>query len=633
MALAQDPTGTVVPSKPTQAPGAQDLKQIIVTGTALDATLEDTGSSVSVLTQQDLEDGQYRNATDALQQVAGVDVVQSGGQGGNAAIFLRGANSEHTLVLLDGIELNNPATANRSFNLANLTLENIERIEVIRGPQSTIYGSDAMGGVINLVSKKAKQGVHTQLTSEAGSYNTFNQVADVAYGSEEFDFSTGITRQDVGGISAASASLANKEQDDYQNTSLSNRMRISPPSKQIEATATTRYSRSHTNLDNTGGVGGDDPNRWIRNQEFFTRGDVRLMLQEETLVPSAYISYTRHTLDDTNAPDPASVDSLDSKYHGDIVTAGSRARWSPVSEFSTVLGAETQGERANSYFRSDGAWGPYEDTLFGTEARTNSAYLESKLSYSERAWIDAGVRHDNHSIFGGKTTFKVAPAVQVVKGTKVRGSVGTGFKAPSLVQLYSSYGNRDLQAETSTGWDVGIDHEFVAGVVSSSATFFRNSYDELITFNPSTFVLENINQSYAQGLELGTDLTFSEDLSLRAAYTYTDTKDEETGESLLRRPRNKNSLTLVYAPHGSNLRAQLQWRVYSSRFDNDFAAYPPQRVALGGYGLVDLALSYKLCESVDVIGRIDNLFDKEYQEVLGFGTTGAAAYAGVKIEL
>ena len=609
----------------------ESVDQIIVTGSLLGSTLENTGSSVSVLDEQDLKDGQYRNAIQAIRQVPGVDVVQSGGNGGNAAVFLRGGNSEHTLVLLDGIELNNPATANRSFNMANLTLENIERIEVIRGPQSTIYGSDAIGGVINLISKKAKEGVHANVSSEAGSYNSYTQIGNVSYGSDTFDVSSGVTRQDIGGISSADARYGNREQDDYQNTSLSNRIRFAP-TKIIEATNTLRYTRSHTNLDNCGGVGCDDPNRWIRNNEFFTRGDVRAKLLSDTLTPSAYVAYTRHSLDDVNSPDAQSRDFLDSEYSGDIVTVGSQMKWAPGDIFSAVVGGETQGERASSSYLSDGAFGPFEDTFYGSEARTNSVYGETRLSYDKKAYLDAGVRHDNHSIFGGKTTFKVAPAVHVSDTTKLRGSVGTGFKAPSLVQLYSSYGNRDLQAETSTGWDVGVDQDIVKDTLSTSLTFFHNKYDELITFNPSTFILENINEATTQGFEFGTTYEASEELSVRLAYTYTDTENNTTGESLLRRPRNKNSLTFVYAPT-SRFRAQLQWRVYSSRFDNDFNAFPPQRVSLGGYGIVDIAMSYKLVESCELFSRVDNLFDQEYQEVLGFGTMGAAAYAGVRVEL
>jgi vitamin B12 transporter len=606
-------------------------KEIIVTGTLLDSTLENTGSSVSVLSEQDLKDGQYRNAIAALRQVPGVDVVQSGGNGGNAAVFLRGGNSEHTLVLLDGMELNNPATTNRSFNMANVTLENIERIEVIRGPQSTTYGSDAMGGVINLISKKAKKGAHATVSSEAGSYNSFTQLGNVSYGSDTFDVSSGITRQDIGGISAADARYGNKEQDDYQNTSLSNRIRFAP-TERFAATNTVRYTRSHSNLDSCGGFGCDDPNRWIRNNEFFTRSDVDAKLFDKTFTPSAYISYARHSLDDVNSPDRASNEFLDSNYDGDVVTVGSRAGWSPGEVFSSVVGAETQGERASSMYRADGSFGPFEDTLYGREARTNSVFMESRLSYDSKVYLDAGVRHDNHSIFGGKTTFKVAPAAHVTETTKVRGSVGTGFKAPSLVQLYSSYGNRDLQSETSTGWDVGIDQDLIKDVLSTSIAYFHNDYDELITFNPSTFILENINQATTQGLEVGATYDVSAALSARVAYTYTDTENKETAESLLRRPRNKSSLTLVYSPT-ERLRMQLQWRVYSARFDNDFSAYPPTRTALGGYAITDIALSYKLGDSTEVFGRVDNLFDKEYQDVLGFGTMGAAAYAGLRVEL
>lgn len=609
----------------------QEAKQIVVTGTMLDSELENSGSSVSVLTRQELKDGQYRNALNAIRQLPGVDVVQSGGNGGNAGVFLRGGNSEHTLVLLDGIELNNPATANRSFNLANLTLENIDRIEVVRGPQSTVYGSDAMGGVINLISKKAAKGVKANISSEAGSYNSFTQIGNVSYGGDKFDVSTGITRQDIGGISSADARYGNKEQDDYQNTSLSNRLRFEPL-KGYEATNTLRYTRSHSNLDNGGGAGFDDPNRWIRNEEFFTRGDISAKYLSDTLTPSAYIAYTRHALDDVNSPDSNSIELLNSNYSGDIVTVGSRAKWAPNESFNAVLGAETQGERASSSYRSDGAFGPFEDNLYGTGARTNSFYLESRASYNQKAYIDAGVRHDNHSIFGDRTTFKVAPAVHISDSTKLRGSVGTGFKAPSLVQLYSSYGNRDLKAETVTGWDVGVDQEIVKDTLTGTLTFFNNSYDELITFSPSTFVLENISKATTQGVEVGSNWEICDALSMRVAYTYTDTENDTTGESLLRRPRNKNSLTVVYKPT-DRFRAQVQWRLYSSRFDNDFNAYPPQRVALGGYGLVDIAASYKLNQTLELFSRIDNLFDHEYQEVLGYGAMGAAAYAGIKVDL
>jgi vitamin B12 transporter len=604
---------------------------VIVTGTSLDDTIESTGSSVSILTEDQLNSGQYRNALSALKQVPGLDVVQSGPNGGNAAIFLRGGNSEHTLILLDGIELNNPATTNRAYNIANLTLENIERIEVIRGPQSTVYGSDAMGGVINLISKKAKEGVRATVSSEAGTYNSFTQIGNVSYGSQSFDVTTGITRQDVGNISAADAGNGNKEHDDYSNTSLSTRLRFAPTST-IELTNTTRYTRNHTNLDNFGGAGGDDPNRFMRNEEFFTRGDVTTTLLSEQLVPSAYIAYTRHNLEDINNPDRNSVEVLDSEFSGDIVTAGTKLKWVPTSWAATLLGIETQAERADSRYYSDGLFGAYEDNLFGQQARTNSIFGEAKLSYEDRMHLDAGLRYDDHSIFGNRTTFKIAPVVHATETMKLRGSVGTGFKAPSLVQLYSSYGNQNLDAERSLGYDVGIDQVVVPDVWTLSLTYFRTDYENLVTFNPATFVSENIDSSRTQGLEVATNLDVTSAVSARISYTYTDTLNETTGQSLLRRPRNKLTTSLTYKPM-KQLSTQIQWRVVSSRYDNDFNRYPPERVSLAGYGLVDVAASYALDPDIEVFARIDNLFDKEYQEVLGFGTMGAAGYAGIKVAL
>ena len=608
-----------------------EVTTIIVTGTSLESTADSTGSDVSILSEDQLQDGQYRNALTALRQVPGLDVVQSGPNGGNAAIFLRGGNSEHTLILLDGIELNNPASTNRAYNIANLTLENIERIEIIRGPQSTVYGSDAMGGVINLISKKAKDGVHTSVQSEAGAYNSFTQVGNLSYGSDVFDISTGITRQDIGNISAADARDGNREHDRYSNTSLSSRLRFSP-TDDIEFTNSTRYTRSHSNLDNAGAVGGDDPNRYLQNDELFTRGDVTLNLLSGELSPSAYIAYTRHNLEDTNNPDPQSIETLQSQFSGDIVTVGTKLQWNPLSWASTVVGLETQAERADSAYLSDGSFGVYEDVLYGKQARTNSVYGETKLSLKDQLYVDAGLRFDDHSIFGNRTTFKIAPAFHPTETTKLRASVGTGFKAPSLVQLYSSYGNRDLDAERSLGLDVGIDQTIVSDVWNVSVTFFRTDYENLVTFNPATFILENIDSSRTQGLELATNIDVTDSLGIRFSYTYTDTLNETTGESLLRRPRNKATTSLTYKPT-DRLRTQLQWRLVSSRYDTDFNAFPTERVSLSGYGLVDVAASYAVDKDIELFARVDNLFDQEYQEVLGFGTMGAAGYAGIRLTL
>jgi vitamin B12 transporter len=602
---------------------------IVVSASRLETRESDVASSVTIISEEDLRRGQYTSVLQALRKVPGLDLVQSGGAGGNVAAFLRGANSEHTLVLMDGIELNNPASPSRAYNLANLTLENVERIEVIRGPQSMLYGSDAMGGVINIITKRADQGAKVSVSSEAGSYRSFNQVAQVAYGDKALESTTGVTRQDLGNISAADASDGNSEHDGYENTSLTNTSRIHLTDN-TDVTSTTRYARSHASLDSFGGVGGDDPNRFLFNEEFFTRGEIAGNHLAKTLTTSAWVSYAHHYLKDYNSPDAVSIDTLRSSYGGDLLDVGGKAVWSPRRYFSAVVGGETQRERADSSYFSDGAWGPYQDDLSGAGARTNSIYGESKVSFEDTLFLDSGVRHDSHSIFGDRTTFRVAPAVLVGQTTKVRGSVGTGFKAPSLVQLYSSYGNPDLAAERNLGWDVGVDQSIFKKSVTASLTYFRTSFENLISFNPSTFILENISQAKTQGFESAVSATLSDTVSARVAYTYTDTQDDKTGEALLRRPKNKGSVALTYTPT-TRFVTTLAWRAYSSRFDNDFSGAAPQRIALAGYGLVDINASYELSKNIKLFTRIENLFDQEYQEVYGFGTMGAAAYAGVAL--
>ena len=608
------------------------LDEVVVTASRIDTKKSQVASSVTVITAEELIKGQYRSVAEALRQVPGVDIVQSGPVGGNVAAFIRGANSEHTLVLLDGIELNNPATTNRAFNLANLTLENVDRIEILRGPQSTLYGSDALGGVINIITKRGAEGSNGFVSSEAGSYESFTQVGGFTYGAQDLDVSAGITRQDVGNISAASARTGNREHDGYENTSLTGRVAYNA-SELLDLSISTRYGQSGASLDNSGGAGGDDPNRRLRNDEFFTIAQAKTHPLDDTLSQVFSLSYSNHDLSDNNDPDVAHpIDLTRSSYSGDLFKMDAHNNWKISEYFSLVLGGQTERERASSEYLSESAFGPFEDNLGGQSARTNALYSEGKVSWHEDASIDLGLRVDDHSIFGSATTYRIAPAVFVTSSTKLRGTVGNGFKAPSLVQLYSSFGNSDLEAERSTGWDVGVDQEVWGKDVTVSGSFFHNSFDNLISFNSSTFVLENIARSHTQGFEFSGDWQIVEGLTAKTTYTYTESEDEDTGESLLRRPRNKGSVTLTYAPTEA-FQVYVKWQGYGGRFDNDFSGATATRVRLGGYGLLDIGGSYTLTKSLSLFARLDNVFDKEYETVLGYGNFGAAAFGGVKFSL
>jgi vitamin B12 transporter len=607
------------------------MSEVVVTASRIATTDDQVASAVTIVTQEQIQKGQYRNVIEALRAVPGLDLVQSGPVGGNAAIFLRGANSEHTLVLLDGIELNNPASTSRSFNIANLTLENVDRIEIIRGPQSTLYGSDALGGVVNIITKRAEKGTKAYASTEAGSYASFTQTAGASFSDDAVSTSVGVTRQDVGGISAASAADGNVEHDGYENTSMTGNVSLDPIDE-LEIALTSRYSRAGAQLDNSGGVGGDDPNRRLRNEEFFVSGQGKTHLLADTLSQTLTLSYANHDLRDRNDPDASSVDLLRSAYRGDLFKIDGNTSWVASDWVTIVVGAQTENERASSSFRSDGAFGPFEDNLGGKSARTNGIYSEARLTWSDLAAIDAGLRIDDHSIFGSATTYKIAPALYVSETTKLRATFGNGFKAPSLVQLFSSFGNQDLNAEKSRGWDLGIDQKIWGNEASISATFFRNNFDNLISFNPATFALENIASSHSQGLEVAGKWSPSDALALSLSYTYTDTEDESSGTALLRRPYNKAAASVEYQVC-ENLNAFVRWQGFGSRFDNDFSGATPSRVRLAGYGLIDIGATYSISEEVEVFARAENIFDREYENVLGYGNFGAAGYGGVKVSL
>ena len=230
-------------------------------------------------------------------------------------------------------------------------------------------------------------------------------------------------------------------------------------------------------------------------------------------------------------------------------------------------------------------------------------------------------------------TWRVAPALLVREtGTKLSASAGTGFKAPSLAQLYSDFGNPDLEAEKSFSLDAGVEQSWREGRARTGLTFFWNKFDDMISFDPDNYVLENIAEARTQGLELFGDTQLLDQLTLGGSFTYLRTKDETTGERLLRRPVTQMEINLIYR-WAERLRTFLEVVFTGRREDNDYSTFPVERVDLASYTLVNLAAAYDLTGDLQLFGRIDNIFDQEYQDVLGYGSLGAAAYGGLKLKL
>ncbi|NDC36456.1 MAG: TonB-dependent receptor [Proteobacteria bacterium] len=604
--------------------------EYVVTANRVQTLRDQVASSTSVITSADITERGLTEASEVLRAVPGLDVVQSGGLGGNTAVFIRGANSEHTLVLLDGVALNNPISNARFFNFSSFTLEDVERIEVVRGPQSTQYGSDALGGVINIITKRGSGPAKATVSVEGGSQNSFVERGTVSGSTDRVNYSASLLRQDTDGISAADAALGNTEEDGFHNLGIAARVGITPDRDQ-EISLTFRRQDSTSELDNGGGVGQDDPNRRLKNSQYFVRAQAALSFLDGQIKPTAGVSYVDEEFRDNNDPDSSSLDFLRSVYHGSRLKFDLQQEWKTLPWLTTVIGAETEEERGDSEYRSVSVYGPYDSEFEEQSARHTGYYAQLQGEFSKLVYPVAGIRIDTNSGFGSEVTWRAGPTVNLKDtGTKVFGTVGTGFKAPSLYQRYSEYGSSDLDAERSVGVDAGLEQRFAQERLLTGITYFHNDFDHLIDFDPNTFKFLNVTQARSEGIESFVEARVSTGLTIRANYTLTNTRNLNSGEDLIRRARHKVGSEIRYT-WSERAVARLNVLFVGRRADTDFSIYPSSPATLGGYATVNLAASYPLTQSVELFARIDNLFDRSYQEVFGYGVSGVLGFGGLRV--
>jgi vitamin B12 transporter len=608
------------------------LEEVVVTATRVETPIEEIASSMTIISSKEIERKQKTTVLEALRGIPGLDVVQTGGVGSHTSIFLRGANSEHTLVMIDGVEVNDPISPGRSYDFAHLTVDNIERIEVIRGPQSTLYGSDAIGGVINIITKKGEGRPKFFASAEGGTFMTFRESTGVSGGNSWINYSLGLSRFDTNGISAANKKDGNYERDGYENTSLSARLGFAPQ-ENLDVDFILHYINAKTDLDNSGGVGGDDPNYVQNAKQFLFRPQVGLSLFDNRWMQRLGFSITEHNRDCKNKKDPQHPFEFAKGYYDGLLL---KFDWQHNIQLhktnGLTFGLEYEEEEGKSKWEDQ--WGL---SLFPKKtANTKGYYIQDQIKLWDRFFATFGVRIDDHSRFGTETTYRIAPAYLIKEtGTKMKGTFGTGFKAPTLYQLFSPplwgdpIGNKDLKPEKSKGWDFGIEQELLKNKVALGATYFRNDFKNLVQYESGQGYV-NIAKAKTEGVELFASAKPIDDLTLRINYTYTDTEDKTTGKPLIRRPKNKIGFDLNYH-FLNNGNVNLGVIYVGKRDDLDFSISPSRRVKLDQYTLVNLAVSYDITKNFQLFGRVENLLDKEYEEAKGFGTPGLSFFGGMKL--
>lgn len=623
--------------------GASDLttlEPVVVTATRLETPLSEVASSVTVITHDQIVNKQSTSVVDVLRTVPGLDVVRLGGEGQQTSVFLRGANSTHTLVLVDGIEMNDPANPGRSFDFATLATDNIERIEIVRGPGSTLYGSDALGGVINIITRKGAGKPTVTVSGEGGSFETHQEKLSLAGGNELLNYSLVASHIESQGISAAGERYDNKERDGYRRTAVSTRLGLTPTDN-FDLDFFLRYLDAQADLDTYAGPFGDDPNNTFDSKSLFLGLQGRLLLLGDAWEQKFGLSltdYDRENRNDTDAAHPfdSSLTTYDSRLY--------KVDWQhnlylhPTNILT--FGVEYEKEQArgtSTYIYADPSWNT-QDRFDRKSAETWSSYIQDEIKLWRDFITTLGLRVDDHQTFGTRVTYRITSSYLLrPTGTRIKGTFGTAFKAPTLAQLYenSTYvlGNPDLAPETSRGWDIGLEQRFLDDRIVLGVTYFENHFEDLInTFFSLTsfkYEYENVDEAQTKGVELTASVRPLDDLTLSASYTYTDTENRSTGEQLLRRPRHKYNLNLNYRflDRGN---ANLDIFYFGKRDDLDLFNWASTKT-LAGYTLVNLAVSYEINRHLRIHGRVENLLDEDYEEVNGFGSPGIAAYAGAAI--
>ena len=584
-----------------------------------------SGSSVSVVSGDELRRGGQSLLHEALRGMPGLDIVRSGAVGQQTSVFLRGTESRHTKVLLDGIPLNDPSSPSRAFDFSTLTVDNIERVEILRGPQSTLYGSDAIGGVINIITRRGEGPRRFRFMTLGGRYGTFQQTANVSGSTEDVYYSLGGSFLETDGFSTAASRLGNSEQDGFRNGSLSGRWGWLV-SDNVDLDVVLRYTDSDAQIDGfafpTGPV--DDLFRKLKTETFGMRTQVRLVNDAADIEHKLGWSVTKFHRRDTN-PGLSGTPAFDGETQKLDWQANLLLLSDEDQQNTLTVGADYTDEQASSTNVS-------RDSL-----QAAGVFVQDQIVVGKRWSTVVGGRWDDYSQAGSARTYRVTSRYLLGdSGSAVHGSIGTGFRAPAINELFDpNLGNLGLRPEESFGWEIGWEQPLAAGSVLVDATYFRNDIDGLVVFQftgtgPFGGQLFNVDSALTSGVELAGSIRLTADTTATVAYTYTDARNRTQRTRLVRRPANKVRLGWEhrFGDQGPRVSVNYQWVDQRDDFDGSGLV-----TRLDEYSLLNATVSYELSERLQLFARLDNVTDENYEELFGFASPRFGVYSGAVILL
>ncbi len=615
------------------------LKNVTITATRVPVSSNALASSITVLQGADLHAQGIRSVLDALRGVPGLNIVQGGSFGATASLFLRGGESDYVQVLVDGVPVNNPGG---SYNFASLTTTNIERIEVLRGPASVLYGSDATVGVVQIITKRGRGPFRVTAGANGGTYGTVGFDADVSGATDRTSYSLGVERFFTDGSYDFNS--------DFDNAVVSGRFDVRPDDA-TDLSLTLRYQDSEFHFPTDGSGNLVDRNAFSLDEATTIGVEAGRFLtsnvEARVLLASNVISRgTNDAQDDVN--DTQGFYAFQSIQ--DLSRQSVDVRTNVYLDNGIVLtaGAQLEQQDERSFNESESEFGPSNSST--DVERSNRAYYAQFLANIAGVSAVVGGRLDDNQEFGTFATYRAA-AAYTVASTKLRASVGRSFKAPTFFENFATgfvVGNPDLDPERSLSWEVGLEQTLADGRLTLRGAYFDQSFDDLIQFSFTEVPnYKNIAEAKASGIEIEASVVPVADFVVGANYTYLDTDAIDAGfdsgdgatfvegERLLRRPTSTFNATAMYRGWDRGVFSAVVHYV-GDRDDRDFAAFPATAVELPAYTTVDLAAQIELLPDRANAGlmwtlRVENVFDKDYVEVFGFPARGRTIFLGGRV--
>jgi vitamin B12 transporter len=623
MSLAQDiqiekPQETA-PSPEATSEEARRLDPVVVTATMVPTPQERIGATVSVVTGDEIRQFNYDQLPDVLRQVPGVDVQTTGTPGKTTSISIRGGGSQRAIVLVDGLRTASPTLG--ATDLSEITIDSIDRIEIVRGPQSTLYGADAITGVVNIITKKGQGPPSAKVWVEGGNYTTFREQVNVqgAYGG--FNFNVTGSQFNTNG---------NLPNDDTGQTSVSGRVGYDFPWRG-ELSLTGRYSyldlelpiflTSPTVLDpNSKSQTTTGLYNLIYKQNIFEWWDVR-----------ASVGQWFNNAAFQNRPPPGTeilLSQIDTqRLQADLLSTFTIPKWNTLT-----LGWEYRSESGTNVTR-----GTFPSD-FSATLNTLAFFGQDEVSLFDRLFLGGGLRWEDNSQFGTNLTGRASAALVIKEtGSKLRFAWGQGFRAPTINDLFfPGFSNPNLKPEESTSWEIGFDQRLWKDRIRFGATYFHNDFSNLIqfVFDPATnlFMPENVGRARIQGMESYANFEPFDWLGFYVTYMYLDATNLDTGDELVRVPRNTINAGVTVTPF-SRLTLFMQANVLSSQLESSFAGRNPGYFRIDTGGTLLLVGRHGVLNRLEATLRIQNLTNQSYDEVLGFPALGINAMVGLRAYL